>query len=87
MPDVLVRHLEPETVERLRASARRHGRTLQAEAARHIREGIERDERAAADASFWEWATEFRRSLEGHAFSDSTESIRTARDSDRSSTW
>jgi antitoxin FitA len=31
MPDVLIRGLEPETVRRLKARAKRHGRSLQGE--------------------------------------------------------
>lgn len=32
MAQILVRHLEPRTVRRLKAQARRHGRSLQGEA-------------------------------------------------------
>jgi antitoxin FitA len=31
MPDILIRGLEPETVRRLKACAKRHGRSLQGE--------------------------------------------------------
>jgi plasmid stability protein len=32
MPDILIRGLEPETIRRLKARAKRHGRSLQGEA-------------------------------------------------------
>ncbi len=32
MPDILIRGLEPETVRRLKARAKQHGRSLQSEA-------------------------------------------------------
>jgi antitoxin FitA len=36
MPDLLIRGLEPETIDRLKARAKRHGRSLQSEVKRLI---------------------------------------------------
>lgn len=75
MAQVLVRNLDPETVERLKARAKRHNRSLQAE----LREILAR----AASESAVPLEERFRRLDElfaGHSFSDSTEIIREERD-------
>jgi antitoxin FitA len=68
MPDVLVRDLEPETVEALKGRAEEHGRSLQAEL-KIILEQAARlrmsDSRALA--------AKIRRSLAGGKHSDSAE--------------
>ena len=74
MPDILVRGVESETLERLKARAKRHGRSLQSEA-RMILEsaaGASVDEVLAA-------ARAWRKKL-GRRFDDSAELIREDRE-------
>jgi plasmid stability protein len=47
VPNVHIRDLPPETVETLRAAARRHGRSLNAEIVAALVERATREERAA----------------------------------------
>jgi plasmid stability protein len=47
MPNVHIRDLPPETVETLRAAARRHGRSLNAEIVAALVERAQREERTA----------------------------------------
>ena len=49
MPDILVRGLAPETLKRLKARAKRHGRSLQSEAKRLMEQaaGADREEIAS----------------------------------------
>ena len=70
MPDILVRNIDPEKLERLKARAKHNGRSLQSEA-RMVLEN-------AAGISIAEalnTARNWRKKL-GRRFEDSTESIR-----------
>jgi plasmid stability protein len=78
MGDILVRNLEPVTVERLKKRASRNGRSLQAEVSSILTAAAEQDdarERAIRVAG------EMRARLTGRSHSDSTELIREDRDS------
>ena len=77
MPDLLVRNLEPETVDGLKARAKRRGRSLQAEL-RDILTDAAEDRRAKAIAAMKEIQARFA----GRRFSDSAELIREDRDND-----
>ncbi len=75
MSQLLVRDLDPETIERLKARARRHGRSLQGE----VKAILE----AATKLSMEEarqLADEWQARLAGRTFSDSTDSIREDRE-------
>jgi antitoxin FitA len=68
MAELLVRNLNPDIVDRLKARARQHGRSLQAEVQRILEEAAGRrmeDARALADR--------IRASLAGLPHSDSVE--------------
>ena len=68
MAELLVRNLDPDVVDRLKARARQHGRSLQAEVQRILEEAAGRrmeDARALADR--------IRASLAGLPQSDSVE--------------
>jgi plasmid stability protein len=68
MAEILVRNLNPDIVDRLKARARQHGRSLQAEVQRILEEAAGRrmeDARALADR--------IRASLVGLPHSDSVE--------------
>lgn len=71
MADLLVRHLQRETLDRLKARAKRHGRSLQSEAKLLL-------ERAAAAESLHHALAELRSGREGlgRRFADSAELIR-----------
>jgi plasmid stability protein len=56
MAQVIVRNLEPKTVELLKARARRHGRSLEAELRATLAESVASD----ADAQFIDWMREHR---------------------------
>ncbi|MFH1739891.1 MAG: Arc family DNA-binding protein [bacterium] len=75
MPQVLVRDLDKETIERLKERARSHGRSLQAEL-KHILEAAARpcmkDFRAAV--------ARIQKRFAGRVFSDSTDLIRQDRE-------
>lgn len=77
MAQLLIRGLSPDTVERLKARARAHGRSLQAEA-RHI---LAQTAQTDPDV-FWTAADRLSRQLEGsdRSFSDSATLIREDRD-------
>ena len=75
MPQLLVRDLDPGTVERLKQRAQRHGRSLQGEVKAILQ--------AAAIFSMSEAATVaegWQRKLAGGAYRDSAETIREDRE-------
>jgi len=74
MPDILIRGLDPQALKRLKARARRHGRSLQREA----RLALEQ----AAGAGGDEVATMlegWKRRFKGRRFTSSTRLIRESR--------
>ena len=75
MPDILVRGLDDETVKRLKARAKRNGRSLQGEAKRVLEQaaGANADEMAAAGRS---WKKRFA----GRRFADSADLMREDRE-------
>lgn len=75
MPDILVRDLTSETIERLKARAQRHGRSLQGEV-KLILEGaaILSMEEARAVSDQW------HRRLAGREYRDSADTIREDRE-------
>jgi len=66
MPNVLLRDLDPGVIEKLKARARKHGRSLQAEL-KHILEQAARTNTDTARAL----AARIRQRLAGRAYSDS----------------
>ena len=70
MPDILIRGLDEETLKRLKARAKRHGRSLQREAKHLLEEAAGADPKQVS-AIFANWREEFA----GRRFSDSTELI------------
>lgn len=71
MPDVLIRDLDAQTIKRLKARARRHGRSFQSEA----KLALERAAGASAEdvaAILDKWQRHFN----GRRFSDSADLIR-----------
>jgi len=75
MPDILIRGLDEETLQRLKARAKRNGRSLQAEAKRVLQ--------SAADQSMaeaLETARQWREKFKDRRFSDSVEMIREDRE-------
>ena len=75
MAQVLIRGLDPELVERLRAQAKRNGRSLEAE----LRVGLESLAKDTPEEAVRK-ADEIRAMLKGRKFSDSTELIREDRE-------
>ena len=75
MPQLLVRDLEADTVERLKLRAQRHGRSLQGEVKAILQAAATFSMRDAASA-----AEEWQRKLAGRAYSDSAEAIRADRE-------
>jgi plasmid stability protein len=73
---ILVRNLEPEVVERLKARAERNGRSLQAEVAQILRQAARTKSMAEARAA----AEEIQRRFAGRTFPDSAELIREDRE-------
>jgi plasmid stability protein len=75
MGQVLIRNVEDSVIERLKARAARHGRSLEAE----LRLVLE--QAAAVDhTKLFETADRIRKELEGRYHSDSTQLIREDRD-------
>ena len=70
MAQVLVRDLDRSVIERLKARAQQHGRSLQVELKTIIEQAARSDLEAARQA-----AERLRRKLAGRKFSDSTELI------------
>ena len=77
MAQILIRNLDDETVEKLKARASQHGRSLQSEVKLIIEEAAMQNH-----AEVWEAIHRFRQRLQqsGRAFSDSVELIREDRD-------
>ena len=76
MADVLVRGVAPEVVTRLKAQAKRRGRSLQAE----MKEALERAAAMADESDIPEGIRRVRAMLRGKRFSDSTLLIREDRE-------
>jgi plasmid stability protein len=76
MAKVLVRDLDPAVVERLKARAAEHGRSLQKELKAVLEEAAARPTWAEARAA----AERVRQMLDGREFSDSTLLVREDRD-------
>jgi plasmid stability protein len=76
MPQVLVRDLDEGVVARLKARARRHGRSLQKEAKAILEDAARLSPMDEARAA----AEKVRARLAGRKFSDSAELIREDRD-------
>ena len=79
MPDLLIRHLDPEVVSDLKRVATENGRSLQSEVQRILESEVQRRRR---NGGFWERAAELRKRTAGTAQSDSAELIRDDRDTD-----
>jgi len=75
MSQILVRNIDPETVERLKTRAKRHGRSLQSEVKMLLEHAAGPSGEEIA-AMFDRWKQRF----EGRRFSDSAELIREDRD-------
>lgn len=75
MPDILIRGLDAETIKRLKARAKEHGRSLQSE----VKLAVERaagSSRADVAAMLDRWQTKFA----GRRFSSSVDLIREDRE-------
>ena len=74
MPDILVRGLDKQTVQRLKARAKRHGRSLQSEAKLMLEQAAgATSEEIVAILEAWE------RTLAGRRFARSVDLIREVR--------
>jgi plasmid stability protein len=78
MGQLLVRDIPDETVAALKAQAKKHGRSAEAEHRAILQEALK-----PKANSFWEEADELRQALEesGRTFTDSAELLRRDRDS------
>ncbi len=75
MPDILVRGLDDETVKRLKARAKRNGRSLQGEAKRVLEQAAGMNaEEVAAVLDGW------KKRFAGRRFADSADLIREDRE-------
>jgi hypothetical protein len=74
MAQVIIRNLDPETVEALRSRAKRNGRSLEAE----LRDVLTQSARITANEAFLEWVE--RNRLPGVAGLDVVELIREGRE-------
>jgi plasmid stability protein len=75
MPQVLVRNIDPGTLDRLKERARRHGRSLQAELRLILVRAAESD-----PDRFWNAAQRVRESVVPGGYTDSTELVREDRE-------
>ena len=75
MPQLLIRNLEPETIERLKARAKRHNRSLQGEAKSILEESAK-----VSMVEARELADKWHKRLAGRKFSDSADLIREDRE-------
>lgn len=71
MPQLLVRRLDPDTIEQLKARARRHGRSLQSEV-----KGILIDATALSLREAWAVSARWQKRLAGRVAGDSAALIR-----------
>ena len=71
MPDILIRSLDAQTLKRLKARAKRHGRSLQSEAKLLLEQAAGADTDQIA-AMFDGWKRRFR----GRKFTDSVQLVR-----------
>jgi len=76
MPDILVRDIDPEKLERLKARAKRNGRSLQSEAKLLLEEAS--TERSMDEVL--EMARKWRKQFSGRKFSSSVDMIREDRE-------
>ena len=78
MAQLLVRDIPEETVAALKARAKKHGRSTEAEHRAILQEALK-----PKTSSFWEEIDQLRHELEesGRTFTDSTELLRQDRDS------
>ena len=75
MPHILVRDLDPSTIERLKSSAKQHGRSLQGEVKAILEETIPMTMNEARAVS-----EKWHKRLKGGKFSDSAKLIREDRE-------
>lgn len=75
MAQILVRGVDPETVEKLKQRARQNGRSLQSE----VKQILDQAARMTLP-EFWATADRIRKSLKGRKFGDSALLIREDRD-------
>jgi plasmid stability protein len=75
MPDILVRDLDSHTIDRLKLSAKQHGRSLQREVKAILEETVPMTMREARAVS-----EKWQKRLKGRTFSDSAKSIREDRE-------
>jgi len=75
MPQLLIRNLEPETIERLKEQAKQHNRSLQGEA----KSIIEKSVKITMEETM-ERAIAWRKKFAGKKFSDSAELLREDRE-------
>ncbi|MFP3936933.1 MAG: FitA-like ribbon-helix-helix domain-containing protein [Phycisphaerae bacterium] len=75
MPDILVRGLDKETLERLKRRARRHGRSLQGEAKMLLQQAAGADSQKVAEI-LDRWDRRFK----GRRFSGSVDMVRKDRE-------
>lgn len=73
MPDVLVRDVEKEILDKLKVRAKKNGRSLQNELIQIFQSSVENEIKQLSDK---ETAAKIRKMLEGRVFSDSTELLR-----------
>ena len=71
MPHILVRDLDPGTIERLKSSAKRHGRSLQGEVKAILQETM-----PMPMSEFRVVTAKWQKSFKGRKFNDSAKLIR-----------
>ncbi len=87
MAEILVRDIDPASVERLRERARRNQRSLEAEAKRILEDAAPPEPSNDPKKAFREWSAAFRERTRGTHQTDSAELIREDRDSDHGREW
>lgn len=75
MPQLLIRDLDEDTIERLKLRARRHGRSLQDEAKAILQAAATLSMREASDL-----AAHWQSKLAGRTYTDSAQAIRQDRE-------
>lgn len=75
MPDILIRGLDERTIERLKARAKRHGRSLQSEARQILKQASGYSEEEAVDLM-----RQWQKRLAGRNLPDAADLIREDRD-------